>query len=132
MPHAQNPHVTKALERQELTLNCRFLRLGTWVAAHPKGVLFAWLIVIALGAWGAHKLPDAAVGGTGDIEGSPSKAVSEALRSEFTNPFIDPLVVAVSAPALDIDEEPFRAWVRRAAGGARGLRVGPHVGCFAE
>jgi RND superfamily putative drug exporter len=116
MPHAQNPHATKATERQELTLNSRFLRLGTWVAAHPKGVLFAWLIAIALGAWGAHKLPDAAVGGTGDIEGSPSKAVSDALRSEFTNPFIDPLVVAVSAPALDIDTEPYRAWVRRAAG----------------
>jgi RND superfamily putative drug exporter len=116
MPHAQNTHATKAPKRQELTLNSGFLRLGTWVAAHPKGVLFAWLVVIALGAWGAHKLPDAAVGGTGDIEGSPSKAVSVALRSEFTNPFIDPLVVAVAAPALDIDREPYRAWVQQAAG----------------
>jgi RND superfamily putative drug exporter len=108
-------YATKAPERQEIALNSRFLSLGTWVAAHPKAVLVTWLIVIAVGAWGAHKLPEAAVGGTGDIDGSPSKAVSGALRSEFTNPFIDPLVVAVSAPALDIDEQPYLAWVRHAA-----------------
>src|SRR6266851_5118619 len=113
-------------------LNSRFSRLGTWVAAHPKGVLFAWLIVIAFGAWGAHELPDAAVGGTGDIEGSPSKAVSEALRSEFTNPFLDPLVVAVSAPALDIDKEPYRAWVRQAAGAVGALPDVRKVSSYAD
>jgi RND superfamily putative drug exporter len=132
MPHVQKSHLTKAPERQELTLNAGFLRLGTWVAAHPKGVLFAWVIVIALGAWGAHKLPDTAVGGTGDIEGSPSKAVSEALRSEFTNPFIDPLVVAVSAPALDIDQEPYRAWLRRAAGAIGSLPVVRKVSSYVD
>ncbi|HMA00620.1 MAG TPA: MMPL family transporter [Steroidobacteraceae bacterium] len=116
MTHDEKRHVTKAPESQELTLNSIYSRLGTWVAARPKRVLFAWLIVIAVGAWGAHRLPDAAVGGTGDIEGSASAAVSSALRTEFTNPFIDPLVVAVSAPALDLDQEPYRAWVRHAAG----------------
>jgi hypothetical protein len=35
MPYAQKTHVTKAPERQELTLSSRFLSLGTWVAAHP-------------------------------------------------------------------------------------------------
>jgi RND superfamily putative drug exporter len=132
MAHAENPQFTKAPERQELALNRGFLRLGTWVAAHPKDVLCAWLIVIVLGAWGAHKLPDAAVGGTGDIEGSPSKAVSQALRSEFTNPFLDPLVIAVAAPALDIDDEALRHWVGQAAGAIGALPEVRRVRSYAD
>ncbi len=76
-------------------------------------MLAGWALIIGIGAWGAHELPTVAVGGTGGIEGSPSKAVSDLLRSDFTNPFITPLIVAVSAPHLDIDQERYREWVRQ-------------------
>ena len=92
-----------------------FQRLGRWVAAHPRPILVAWLVALALGAWGAHKLPEAAVGGVSGITGSPSKAASDALRNEFDNPLLDPLVIAVSAPDLRVEAEPYRGWVQRAA-----------------
>ena len=92
-----------------------FQSLGSWVAAHPRAIVAAWVAAIALGAWGAHKLPQVALGGVSGIAGSPSKAASDALRNEFDNPFLDPLVVAVSAPDLHIGEEPYRGWVERTA-----------------
>ena len=97
-------------------MNSAFFKLGVWVAAHPRRVVATWVIVIALGAWGAHKLPQIAVGGSGGIEGSPSSVVADALRADFTNPYIDPLVVAVSAPGLRVDQDPYLSWLRRAAG----------------
>jgi RND superfamily putative drug exporter len=92
-----------------------FLRLGQWVARHPRVVLLCWVVAITVGAIGAHKLPAVAIGGTAGIPGSPSIKAGDALRSEFSNPFIDPLVVAVSAPRLDVDREPYLTWVRTAA-----------------
>jgi len=94
-------------------LNSLFRKLGGWVAMHPLSVIAVWAITIAIGAWGAHELPSVAVGGTGGIEGSPSKAVSVLLRSDFTNPYINPLIVAVSAPQLDIRATPYQEWVRQ-------------------
>ena len=98
-----------------------FQRLGLWVAAHPRPILVAWVAAIALGAWGAHKLPEAAVGGVSGIAGSPSKAASDALRNEFDNPLLDPLVIAVSAPDLRVEVEPYRGWVRRTAARLSGM-----------
>jgi RND superfamily putative drug exporter len=92
-----------------------FFRLGQWVAIHPRVVLLGWLVAIALGAVGAHRLPAVAVGGTAGIPGSPSAAAGDALRTQFSNPFIDPLVVAVSAPRLKVDEPAYLAWLRNAA-----------------
>jgi putative drug exporter of the RND superfamily len=114
------------------TLRWGFLRLGGWVAAHPKRVLVSWVLAIALGAWGAHELSDAAVGGTGGIEGSPSKAVSDALIAEFTNPFIDPMVVAVAAPQLKVDEAPYLDWVRRTGAVLAALPVVRKVSSYAD
>jgi putative drug exporter of the RND superfamily len=96
-------------------LNFGFLRLGQWVATHPRTVLVAWLAVIALAALGAHKLDDVSVGGTGGIPGSPSALANGALRSQFANPFINPLLIAVSAPGLDVDKEPYLGWIKDAA-----------------
>jgi RND superfamily putative drug exporter len=96
-------------------LNAGFHKLGAWVAAHPRRVIAVWLIAIGCGAWGAHLLPQVAVGGTGGIPGSPSSVVALALRADFTNPYIDPLVVAVRAPGLDVNQDPYLAWVRHAA-----------------
>ena len=92
-----------------------FFRLGQWVARHPRVVLLGWVVAIALGAVGAHKLPAVAIGGTAGIPGSPSIAASDALRTDFTNPFIDPLVVAVSAPGLNVDAASYATWIRSAS-----------------
>ena len=96
-------------------MNSRFFRLGAWVAAHPWRVVTGWSVAIALGAVGAHFLPQVAVGGAGGITGSPSAQVAEMLRTDFTNPYIEPLVVAVSAPGLDVEKQPFIGWVGQAA-----------------
>jgi RND superfamily putative drug exporter len=96
-------------------LNFGFLRLGQWVATHPRTILFAWVVAIALGAWGEHRLPDVTVGGAAGVPGSPSDLANAALRTEFSNPFIDPLIVAVSAPRLDVAKDPYLGWVKQAA-----------------
>jgi RND superfamily putative drug exporter len=115
-----------------MTLNSGFFKLGAWVAAHPRNVLMAWALAIALGAWGAHKLPQVSVGGAGGMEGSPSSEVADALRADFTNPFIDPLVVAVSAPGRSVDTEPYLGWVRRAASRLGALPAVRKVSSFAD
>jgi RND superfamily putative drug exporter len=96
-------------------LNFGFLRLGQWVATHPRTILIAWILAIALGAWGEHLLPDVTVGGAAGVPGSPSNLANAALRKEFSNPFINPLIVAVSAPGLDVSKEPYLGWVRQAS-----------------
>ena len=96
-------------------MNFGFLRLGHWVAAHPRTVLLAWVAAIMLGAWGEHRLPDVAVGGVAGVPGSPSNVAGEALRTQFSNPFINPLIAAVSAPALAVGQEPYLGWVKEAA-----------------
>ncbi len=85
------------------------------MAKHPRTVLLAWVALIALGALGEHRLAQVTIGGTGGVPGSPSSKAGDALRTEFSNPFIDPLLVAVSAPGLRVDEAPYLAWVSHAA-----------------
>jgi RND superfamily putative drug exporter len=96
-------------------LNFGFLRLGQWVATHPRTILIAWIVAIALGAWGEHRLPQVTVGGAAGVPGSASHLANAALRTQFSNPFINPLIVAVSAPRLDVAKEPYLGWVRQAA-----------------
>ncbi|HEY4449409.1 MAG TPA: MMPL family transporter [Steroidobacteraceae bacterium] len=71
-----------------------------------------WLIAILLGAWGAHRLPQLSVGVEAGVPGSPSKRADDLLRSEFNNPLIDPLVVAVNAPHLSVDTAPYLDWLK--------------------
>ncbi len=92
-----------------------FHKLGAWVAAHPRRVLGFWAAAILVGAVGAYKLPQVAVGGAGGIDGSPSQSASDRLRTDFENPFIDPLVVAVSAPRLNVDTPVYLDWVKHTA-----------------
>jgi RND superfamily putative drug exporter len=96
-------------------LNFGFLRLGHWVATHPRTILIAWIVAIGLGAWGEHRLPDVTVGGAAGVPGSPSDLANAALRTQFSNPFINPLIVAASAPRLDVAKEPYLGWVRQAS-----------------
>jgi putative drug exporter of the RND superfamily len=95
-------------------MNSAFHSLGRWVAAHPRAVVATWLLVIALGGWGEHLFPAATVGGAGGITGSPAWSAGQVLRTEFANPFIDPLIVAVSAPQHDVRSKPYLDWVLRA------------------
>ena len=113
-------------------MNTRFYMLGAWVAAHPRRVAVAWVFAIALGAWGSHKLSDVSVGGAGGMEGSPSNMVANQLRSDFTNPFIDPLAVAVSAPGLDVDQDPYLGWVKHTAAVLGGLNVVRKASSYAD
>jgi RND superfamily putative drug exporter len=91
------------------------LRPAGTAVRHPWLVLAVWLIAILLGAWGAHRLPQVTLGVEGGVPGSPSRRAADTLRSEFNNPFIDPLVVAVSAPHLQIEAPPYLAWVAETA-----------------
>ena len=85
------------------------------VLQRPWLVLAAWLIAILLGAWGAHRLPQVTLGVEGGVPGSPSRLAAVALRSEFNTPFFDPLVVAVSAPQLQVEAPPYFDWLRETA-----------------
>ena len=85
------------------------------VLQRPWLVLAAWLIAILLGAWGAHRLPQVTLGVEGGVPGSPSRLAADALRSEFNTPFFDPLVVAVSAPRLQVEAPPYFGWLRETA-----------------
>jgi RND superfamily putative drug exporter len=98
-----------------------FQSLGSFVARHPRTLVALWVLAIALGAWGARKFPAQALGGSAELFGSPSKEVSVALRTEFDNPLLDPLVAVVVSRHLDIDQPPLRDWTRDAAQALRGL-----------
>jgi putative drug exporter of the RND superfamily len=91
------------------------LRPAAMAVRHPWLVLAVWLIAVLLGAWGAHRLPQVTLGVEGGVPGSPSRRAAEALRNEFNNPFIDPLVVAASAPRLTVEASPYLAWVAETA-----------------
>ncbi|MDP9083725.1 MAG: MMPL family transporter [Pseudomonadota bacterium] len=105
-------------------MNSAFHRLGLYIGAHPKRFLAAWVVIIAFGVWGGGRFPNAAQGGTAGLYGSQSEAVSDALRSEFNNPFLDPLIVVIASPKYSADDEQFLAWDRDAA---RALRQLPQV-----
>ncbi len=99
-------------------------RLGTWIAAHPRRVLAIWLVAIAFGVWGAQKFPGAALGGSTGLYGSDSRVVSEALRMEFDQPLLDPLLVVASSPGRRIEDPDYLAWERDTA---EFLRAMPEV-----
>ena len=102
-----------------------FLPIGRGVARHPWWVLAAWLVAILLGAWGEHRLGRVTLGVEGGVPGSASKRAADALRTEFNNPFIDPLVVGASAPHLTVDAPPYSTWLeetRRTIAALPGIR----------
>jgi putative drug exporter of the RND superfamily len=85
------------------------------VATHPRTVIVVWILMIAIGAVGKGRLEDVSIGGTGGIPDSPSARANRALRTDFDNPFINPLLLAVSAPGLDVEHDPYLGWVKDAA-----------------
>jgi putative drug exporter of the RND superfamily len=101
-----------------------FHRLGRFICRYPRRILAGWAMVIALGVWGGGRFPEAAQGGTAGLYGSDSKLVSDALRTEFKNPFLDPLIVVISSPRYSCDDANLLAWNREAA---RVLRQLPEV-----
>jgi RND superfamily putative drug exporter len=90
-----------------------FLNIGRIVATHPWAVVILWILAIGVGAVGEHRFPSVTVGGAGGIAGSPSWEAADVLRTEFDNPYIDPLVVAVQSPAQSIDADAYSSWLQR-------------------
>ena len=109
-----------------------FHRFGACVGRHPRGVFAAWAVAIALGVWGSGKFEVAAQNGTSDLYGSPSHDVAETLRSDFSVPFLEPLVVAVSTPMLSADDAALLAWDRDAARALRGLPAVKRVAAYSD
>jgi RND superfamily putative drug exporter len=109
-----------------------FHRFGACVGRHPRGVLAAWAVAIALGVWGSGEFERAAQNGTSDLYGSPSHDVAETLRSDFSVPFLEPLVVAVSSPMLSADDAALLAWNRDAARALRGLPSVKRVAAYSD
>ncbi len=99
----------------------RFLDFGFLVGRNPRRVLAVWVLAVAFGAWGAALFPTVSLGGTSGLSGSASMRVDDALHTEFHNPFLDPLVVAVSTPRLDVDRAPLADWERAAAAALKKL-----------
>ena len=109
-----------------------FLRLGQAVVHRPWRVLLVWLLAIVLGAIGSHRLAQVTVGVQGGVPESASRRAADVLRSEFTNPFIDPLVVAVSAPGLQVDTPPYLGWLQHTAEVLRHLQQVRRVASYAD
>jgi RND superfamily putative drug exporter len=95
-------------------------------------VFAAWAVAIALGVWGSGKFELAAQNGTSDLYGSPSHDVAETLRSDFSVPFLEPLVVAFSTPMLSADNAALLAWDRDAARALRGLPAVKRVAAYSD
>src|SRR5271166_3365643 len=113
-------------------MNRAFYPFGAFIARHPRFVLGAWAIAIALGIWGGGRFQAAAQSGTSGLYGSPSNAVTEALRSEFSNPFLEPLIVVVSSPRLTLDDSRLLQWDEQAAKSLRALPVVKEVAAYAD
>jgi RND superfamily putative drug exporter len=109
-----------------------FLPVGRVVARHPWAVLAAWLIAILLGAWGEQRLGEVTHAVEGGLPGSPSKRAADALRTEFNNPFIDPLIVGVSAPHLKVDAPPYSTWLEETRRVVAGLSAVRRVASYAD
>ena len=58
--------------------------------------------------------------------------MTKALRSEFNNSYLEPLIVAVSSPGFSVDDPAFLAWDRDAAQSLRGLGVVKQVAAYAD
>src|SRR5579871_1912289 len=108
-----------------------FLRLGRLVARRPWWFIAVWLLAITFGAIGAHRLQRVTVGVEGGVPGSPSHRAGELLRTEFSNPFLDPLVVAVSAPHLKVSDAPLLGWLKHTEQTLSGLGGVHKVASFA-
>jgi len=113
-------------------MNRAFYLFGGFIGRHPRSVLAAWALAIGLGIWGGGKFYVVAQNGTSGLYGSPSNAVTLALRSEFSNPFLEPLIVAVSTPRLSADDPKFLAWDQDAARALRGLSVVKQVSAYSD
>jgi putative drug exporter of the RND superfamily len=90
-----------------------YLRLGRAVARRPWWFLAAWIVAIGLGTLGSHRLDQVTVGVEGGVPDSPSRRAAEVLLRDFSNPFLDPVVVAVSAPRLAVDRTPYFGWLQQ-------------------
>ena len=107
-------------------------RLARAVVRHPWRVLAIWAVVLLFGAWGEHRLAQVTLGVEAGVPDSPSRGASEALYRDFSNPFIDPVVVAVSAPHLRVDEPPYLTWLEETRHALEALPSVRRVASYAD
>ena len=113
-------------------MNSPFQRLGQTICAHRRTVIASWLAAILIAAWGAQLLPGVSVGGSGPLEGSPSQRMDAVLHAEFDNPFLQPLIVAISSSRHSVDDTVYLAWIDEAATRLRRLPEVRRVASYAD
>ncbi len=102
-------------------MKAAFERLGSWVARHRLQVIVLWLLAVLVCAGLALQLPAVVRGGSGALAGSPSQRMTETLHTEFDNPLVEPLVVALFSPRYRIEDPVYRAWIDEAVQRLRDL-----------
>src|SRR4051812_8624889 len=107
-----------------MLLEAAFDRLGRWIYRQRGPVLAACLALGAVGAWGAAGVQDVLYGSTVEIPGTPSHAVTEALRTQFDHPFAELAVVTTSSTALTVDDA---GYARALTAFEESLRAAPGV-----
>ncbi|MEB3222722.1 MAG: MMPL family transporter [Candidatus Sericytochromatia bacterium] len=80
-----------------------FNHLAAWLIAHRKAVLAAWLVAVLATAWMAVGAGQVLFTGSADLEGSRSRAVAQALRSEFRSALGDGLIVVLEPGGRALD-----------------------------
>lgn len=76
----------------------RFRRWGKWMARWRFLVISFWLLLVVLASSYAKDLPLHLRSGTGAIAGTPSSIAERMLADEFSNPFVQSLVVTLRVP----------------------------------
>jgi putative drug exporter of the RND superfamily len=81
---------------------------------------------------GSHRLTQVTVGVEGGVPDSPSRRAGDALRRDFSNPFLDPVLVAVRAPQLNVAHPPYFDWLRTTGQALSRLHEVRRVKSFAD
>ena len=113
-------------------MNARFERLGQWICRRRGRVLAIWIAAILTAAWGAQQLPAVVVGGSGALKGSPSQRMDAVLQAEFANPYVQPLIVAISSTRYTVDDAEYLAWIGDAAASLSRLPEVRRVASYAD
>ncbi len=98
-----------------------FQSLGRFAARRPWWIVAAWVVIaVVVGRWAALA-PDRLQAGSGDVAGSTSVKVDHLLTSDFDNPFIQSLVLAVTSKKQPADSPVLKAVFRNVDKALKGL-----------
>jgi RND superfamily putative drug exporter len=101
--------------------NPRLARLGTASFRHPWVAVLAWLLLILAALPLAKRLPTALERGGDVIRGSQAVEARQLLDTQFDNPFVEPVVVAIRSERLSLAAPPQQGLIRDLAAALRTL-----------